>query len=198
MKTTMKSCCCGAKDTTKRKLYDFEAKAQDGSVVKLDKYKGDVVLVVNTASQCGFTPHYADLQSLYAKYGAKGFAILDFPCNQFGGQSPESDAETTQFCQLNYGTTFSQLKKVEVNGTNELPLYTWLKAEQGFKGFDLDHKLGGVLDKILREANPDYDKSSDIKWNFTKFLIDREGNVVARFEPTTDMAIVDEAIEKLL
>lgn len=198
MKTTMKSCCCGAKDTNKRKLYDFEAKAQDGSVVKLDKYKGDVVLVVNTASQCGFTPHYADLQSLYAKYGAKGFAILDFPCNQFGGQSPESDAETTQFCQLNYGTTFSQLKKVEVNGANELPLYTWLKAEQGFKGFDLDHKLGGVLDKILREANPDYDKSSDIKWNFTKFLIDREGRVVARFEPTTDMAIVDEAIEKLL
>lgn len=199
MKTTMKCCCSsGTKSASEKRLYDFEAMAQDKSVVSLAKYKGDVVLVVNTASQCGFTPHYADLQSLYAKYGDKGFAILDFPCNQFGGQSPESDSETTQFCQLNYGTTFAQLKKVEVNGSGELPLYTWLKAEQGFKGFDMDHKLGPVLDKILREANPDYDKSSDIKWNFTKFLIDREGRVVARFEPTTDMQVVAEAIEKLL
>jgi len=192
----MKACCTAANGN--KNLYDFEAMAQGNKRVSLAEYKGKVALVVNTASKCGFTPQYNDLQALYAKYGERGFEILDFPCNQFGGQSPESDSETTQFCQLNYGTTFPQFKKVEVNGENELPLYTWLKATQGFKGFDEGHKLATVLDGMLREADADYDKKSDIKWNFTKFLIDREGNVVARFEPTADMAKVEEAIEKLL
>ena len=196
MDTRMKACCTAANGN--KNLYDFEAMAQGNKRVSLAEYKGKVALVVNTASKCGFTPQYNDLQALYAKYGERGFEILDFPCNQFGGQSPESDSETTQFCQLNYGTTFPQFKKVEVNGENELPLYTWLKATQGFKGFDEGHKLATVLDGMLREADADYDKKSDIKWNFTKFLIDREGNVVARFEPTADMAKVEEAIEKLL
>lgn len=194
--TTTTKCGCGCK--TKKSLYDFEVLKQDGSTSKLDTLKGKVVLIVNTASKCGFTPQYTDLQALYAKYNGKGLEILDFPCNQFGSQSPESDAETTQFCQLNYGTTFPQMKKIEVNGANETPLYTWLKSQQGFKGFDKDHKLTEILDKMLREADADYDKKSDIKWNFTKFLVDREGNVVARFEPTTDMAIIEQAIEKLL
>lgn len=195
MNTTKRGCCC-TKD--KRSLYDFEVMAQGNRSVSLADYKGKVVLVVNTASRCGFTPQYAELQALYAKYGGRGLEILDFPCNQFGGQSPESDSETTQFCQLNYGTTFPQFKKVEVNGANELPLYTWLKSERGFAGFDEGHKLAPVLDKMLREADADYDKKSDIKWNFTKFLIDRDGNVTARFEPTADMSTVEEAIERLL
>ena len=124
--------------------------------------------------------------------------IRGLACNQFGGQSPESDAETTAFCQLNYGTEFPQMKKSEVNGANELPLYKWLKAEHGFKGFDKGHHLSEILDTKLREADADYDKKSDIKWNFTKFLINRQGEVVARFEPTADMAKVEEVIEKLL
>ena len=166
--------------------------------MKLDTFRGKVVLVVNTASKCGFTSQYSNLEELYKKYHDKGFEILDLPCNQFGGQSPESDAETTQFCQLNYGTEFPQMKKCEVNGAGELPLYTWLKSQQGFKGFDEGHPLSKILDSKLREADADYDKKSDIKWNFTKFLINRQGDVVARFEPTADMAKVEEAIDKLL
>lgn len=172
--------------------------AQGGKPVKLDTFRGKVVLVVNTASKCGFTSQYSNLEELYKKYHDKGFEILDLPCNQFGGQSPESDAETTQFCQLNYGTEFPQMKKCEVNGAGELPLYTWLKSQQGFKGFDEGHPLSKILDSKLREADADYDKKSDIKWNFTKFLINRQGDVVARFEPTADMAKVEEAIDKLL
>lgn len=196
MKTTNKN--CGCKCNAKKNLYDFEVMAQGEKPIKLDKFKDKVVLIVNTASKCGFTPQYAELESLYKRYHSRGLEILDIPCNQFGGQSPESDAETTAFCQLNYGTEFPQMKKSEVNGANELPLYKWLKAEQGFKGFDKGHRLSEILDTKLREADADYDKKPDIKWNFTKFLINRQGEVVARFEPTADMAKVEEAIEKLL
>lgn len=196
METTKKSCCCGTK--REKTIYDFEVMAQGNKPVKLDEYKCKVLLVVNTASKCGFTPQYADLEAINKRFADRDFAILDFPCNQFGNQSPESDAETTQFCQLNYGTTFPQFKKIEVNGENEAPLYTWLKAQKGFAGFDKDHKLTPILDKLLGEADPDYATKSDIKWNFTKFLIDRNGKVVARFEPTTDMAVVANAIEALL
>ena len=196
MKTTNKSCGCSC-NTTKN-LYNFEVMAQDGKPLKLDTFRGKVVLGVNTASKCGFTSQYADLEALYKRYHDKGFEILDLPCNQFGGQSPESDAETTEFCQLNYGTEFPQMKKCEVNGANELPLYTWLKSQQGFKGFDEGHPLSKILDSKLRKADADYDKKSDIKWNFTKFLINRQGEVVARFEPTADMAKVEESIVALL
>lgn len=195
MKTRAKACCCKKSD---KNLYDFELTAQGGKSVPMSDYKGKVVLIVNTASKCGFTPQYAELQALYAKYNERGLEIIDIPCNQFGEQSPESDAETTQFCQLNYGTAFAQFKKSEVNGANELPLYRWLKAERGFKGFDEGHNLSPILDKLLREADANYDKTSDIKWNFTKFLIDRNGDVVARFEPTADMSKVEQAIEELL
>lgn len=195
MEIRKKSCCC---NKTTKSIYDFEVMAQGGKTVKMEDYKGKVLLIVNTASKCGFTPQYAELEALNKRFAERGFAILDFPCNQFAGQSPESDAETTQFCQLNYGTTFPQFKKTEVNGANESPLYTWLKAQKGFGGFDPSHKLTPILDAKLREADPDYDKKSDIKWNFTKFLIDRNGNVVERFEPMTDISIVAEAIEKLL
>lgn len=197
MEIRVKRCCC-TKSQSDKSLYDFMLVAQGAKVVPLSDFKDKVVMVVNTASKCGFTPQYEQLQALYAKYGERGFEIIDIPCNQFGEQSPESDAETTQFCQLNYGTTFPQFKKAEVNGANELPLYTWLKAERGFNGFDEGHKLTPILDKLLREADADYDKRSDIKWNFTKFLIGRDGRVVARFEPTADMAVVERAIEELL
>lgn len=187
--------CCSKQD---KNFYDFTVKTQDGKDKSLSDFKGKVVLVVNTASKCGFTPQYAELEALYKRYNAQGFEILDLPCNQFGGQSPESDSETTTFCQLNYGTTFPQMKKVEVNGPNELPLYSWLKSKFGFGGFDKNHKIGAILDSKLSEADPDYAKSADIKWNFTKFLIDREGNVVARFEPTADMESIEEGIKRLL
>lgn len=195
MEIRKKSCCCAKSD---KSIYDIEVMAQGGKSVKLDDYKGKVLLIVNTASKCGFTPQYADLEALNKRFADRGLAILDFPCNQFAGQSPESDEETTQFCQLNYGTTFPQFKKLEVNGANESPLYTYLKAQRGFAGFDPSHKLTPILDKMLSEADPDYAQKADIKWNFTKFLVDREGNVVERFEPMTDMAVVAEAIENLL
>ena len=195
MEIRKKSCCC-KKSTSS--IYDFEVMAQGNKPVKLAEYKGKVLLIVNTASKCGFTPQYADLEALNKRFADRGLVIIDFPCNQFAGQSPENDEERTKFCQLNYGTTFPQFKKIEVNGDNASPLYTWLKSQRGFGGFDPSHKLTPILDAKLREADPDYDKRSDIKWNFTKFLVDREGNVVARFEPMTDMSVVAEAIEKLL
>lgn len=195
MEIRQKSCCC-KKSTSS--IYDFDVMAQGNKPVKLAEYKGKVLLIVNTASKCGFTPQYADLEALNKRFADRGFAILDFPCNQFAGQSPENDEERTKFCQLNYGTTFPQFKKIEVNGDNASPLYTWLKSQRGFGGFDPSHKLTPILDAKLREADPDYDKRSDIKWNFTKFLVDREGNVVERFEPMTDMSVVAESIEKLL
>ena len=179
-------------------LYDFQAVRHDGQTLSLDMMRGKVVLVVNTASKCGFTPQYKELEEAYERFHEAGFEILDFPCNQFGGQSPESDAETVQFCQLNYKTRFPQMRKVEVNGPNRIPLYVWLTSQRGFQGFDLNHKLGKLLDSMLSKADPDYASKSDIKWNFTKFLINRQGEVVARYEPTTSMEEVTKAIEKAL
>lgn len=193
-----KSCCCSANKENSTNIYSFEVGAQGGKTLQLSDLKGKVLLIVNTASKCGFTPQYTELEQLYKSYRENGFEILDFPCNQFGGQSPEDDAERTTFCQLNYGTTFPQLKKIEVNGENESPLYKWLKAERGFEGFDEGHPLSEKLDEILRGADPDYAQKPDIKWNFTKFLVDRNGKVVARFEPTADMKQVEKAIEALL
>lgn len=193
-----KSCCCSANKENSTNIYSFEVGAQGGKTLQLSDLKGKVLLIVNTASKCGFTPQYTELEQLYKSYRENGFEILDFPCNQFGGQSPEDDAERTTFCQLNYGTTFPQLKKIEVNGDNESPLYKWLKAERGFEGFDEGHPLSEKLDEILRGADPEYAQKPDIKWNFTKFLVDRNGKVVARFEPTADMKQVEKAIEALL
>lgn len=196
MKTYPKSCCCGTK--TNKSIYDIEVMAMGNKPVKLEEYKGKVLLIVNTASRCGFTPQYAELEELYKRFSERGFEILDFPCNQFANQSPEEDEERVKFCQVNYGTTFPQFKKIEVNGPNESPLYTYLKAQKGFAGFNPNHRLTPILEQRLSEADPDYASKPDIKWNFTKFLVDRNGNVVARFEPMTEMTIVSEAIEALL
>ena len=181
-----------------KSIYDLKIETQTGDSVPMADFKGKVLLIVNTASRCGFTPQYEDLEKLYEKYSDKGLVILDFPCNQFGQQSPESDAETTQFCQLNYGTKFPQYKKIEVNGPNETPLYKWLKEQKGFGGFDTNTKFGKILDEMMSKQDSDYAQSADIKWNFTKFLVNRDGNVVVRFEPTDSMAVVDKKIEEIL
>jgi len=155
-------------------LYQVTVNDREGNPVSLDTYNGKVLLIVNTATGCGFTPQYTGLQKLYDNYHDRGFEVLDFPCNQFAGQAPGSNEEIHQFCTLNYGTTFPRFGKLDVNGENESPLYTFLKAEKG-----------GLL-------------GSAIKWNFTKFLIDREGNVVKRYAPMDAPESMEKDIEALL
>ena len=178
-------------------FYDYKVTTGKGEELALASLKGKVVMVVNTATGCGFTPQYAPIEQMYKDYHEKGLEILDIPCNQFGAQAPGTDEEIHEFCTLHYNTTFPQMKKADVNGENELPLYTWLKAEKGFEGFD-DHQLKPLLEDMFAKNDPDWDKKPDIKWNFTKFIIDREGNVAARFEPTADMAKVEECVKSLL
>ncbi|MCI7469912.1 MAG: glutathione peroxidase [Lachnospiraceae bacterium] len=174
-------------------FYDYSVKNAKGEDLPMSDYEGKVVLVVNTATGCGFTPQYKDLESIYEKYHDKGLEILDIPCNQFAGQTPGTDEEIHEFCTLKYNTQFPQMKKSEVNGPGELPLYTYLKSQQGFKGFGKGAKalaMGALLHKI----DKDYKNNPNIKWNFTKFLVDRKGNVIARFEPTEDMKDVEAAV----
>ena len=179
-------------------IYDFNVKNAEGAEVSLKDYAGKVILVINSATECGFTPQYDSLQDLFEKCSDKGFVVLDFPCNQFGHQAPGSDEEIVSFCDSTYGITFPIFSKIEVNGSNENPLYTYLKSQKGFAGFDPDHPLTPMLESSLERTDPDYKENSDIKWNFTKFLIDRQGNVVERFEPTTDMPLVEDRIVSLL
>ena len=155
-------------------IYDFKAITSSGEELDFNQFRGKVLLIVNTASKCGFTPQFAGLEELNQKYKDQGLVILGFPCNQFASQDPGSDEEIANFCQVNYGVTFQMMKKIDVNGKNAIPLYQFLKQ-----------KTKNIL-------------SEDIKWNFTKFLINRHGDVVTRFEPTADMAKVEEAIVKLL
>lgn len=180
------------------KVYDFNLLDKKGNEVSLSQYRGKVLLIVNSATECGFTPQYEELEALYKKLKGEGLEILDIPCNQFGGQAPGTDEEISEFCSLKFGTQFPQFKKSDVNGEHELPLYTWLKSEKTFEGFDMEHKIAPILVDMFDKSGKDWRKSSDIKWNFTKFLIDREGNVVARFEPTKDLKKVEEEIRKLL
>ena len=179
-------------------LYLFDAVDGDGNTIDLATLEGKVVLVVNTATQCGFTPQYTELQQLYSRYADRDLCILDFPCNQFGAQAPGSNEEIHAFCTGTYNVTFPQMAKIDVNGDSAAALFTWLKEKAPFGGFDTTDPRGAYLDKMFRSADPEYDKNSDIKWNFTKFLIDRKGNVVRRFEPTDPMADVEKAIEQLL
>ena len=178
-------------------IYDYKVTKRNGEELSLKEYEGKVILVVNTATGCGFTPQYAPIEELYKKYHDKGLEILDIPCNQFGEQTPGSDEEVHEFCQLHFNTTFDQMKKSDVNGENELPLYTYLKSKQGFKTFG-ESKMAKMMANMLFNLDPDFAKKSDIKWNFTKFVIDRKGEVVARFEPTIEMEEVEECIKSLL
>ena len=172
-------------------IYDFKVKDDAGKEVSLSDYKGKVLLIVNTATRCGFTPQYKELEALYKKYRSEGLEILDFPCNQFGQQAPGTIQEIHQFCSANFDIQFPQFDKIEVNGANEHPLYTWLKAQKGFSGFDVNDQRGKFMDEMLRKQDADYDKKSDIKWNFTKFLVSRDGRVLKRYEPTDKMAAID-------
>ncbi len=178
-------------------FYDYTLTAQNGETVRMDSFKGKVVLVVNTATGCGFTPQYEPLEKIYRNLHGKGLEILDIPCNQFGGQAPGTDDEIHAFCTLHYNTTFPQMKKADVNGDNELPLYTYLKSQKGFAGLD-EHQYKKLLEEMFSKADPDWAAKPDIKWNFTKCVIDRKGNVVARVERTADMAAVEAFIVKLL
>ncbi|HKL96592.1 MAG TPA: glutathione peroxidase [Paludibacteraceae bacterium] len=155
-------------------IYDFQVKDAKGNVVNLSEYKGKTLLVVNTATGCGFTPQYKGLQHLYEKYQSKGLEILDFPCNQFGKQAPGTEEDIHQFCEINYKTTFRLFSKIDVNGKNELPLYTYLKGQKG-----------GFLNKR-------------IKWNFTKFLINKKGEVIERFGPMETPEAIEEKIARIL
>ena len=179
-------------------VYDFSVKDRKGNEVSLKEYANEVLLIVNTATKCGFTPQYEELENLYKKYHAKGFEILDFPCNQFGQQAPGTDEAIHEFCKLNFGTEFPRFKKIKVNGDDAEPLYQYLKEQKGFAGWDPNHKLTPILEEILSKEDPDYKEKSDIKWNFTKFLINKQGQVVARFEPTEDVGQVAKQIEELL
>lgn len=178
-------------------FYDYTVKDGNGEDLSLEAFRGKVVLVVNTATGCGFTPHYKPMEEMYEKYHDRGFEILDIPCNQFAGQTPGTDEEIHEFCTLNYNTQFPQMKKSDVNGENELPLYTYLKGEKGFEGFGKG-PVALAMGAMLKKIDKDYKNNPAIKWNFTKFLVDREGNVVARFEPTADMKQVDAAVAALL
>lgn len=178
-------------------IYDFSLPRANGEEVSLKEFEGKVMIVVNTATGCGFTPHYEPLEEMYKKYHEQGLEIIDIPCNQFAGQTPGTDEEIHEFCQLHYNTEFEQFKKSDVNGENALPLYRFLKEQQGFGGFG-EGKSAGFMDEMLRKMDAEYDKNPEIKWNFTKFIVDRKGNVVARFEPTADMAEVEKCAVSLL
>lgn len=155
-------------------VYDYKVKDNKGNEVSLDKYKGKVLLIVNTATECGFTPQYEGLQNIYEKYKDKGFEILDFPSNQFGSQAPGSDEEIQNFCTSRFGTSFDRFAKIDVNGDNEEPLYAYLKEQKG-----------GIF-------------NNDIKWNFTKFLVDRNGEVVNRYSSQKKPENIAKDIEELL
>ena len=176
-------------------IYDYIVKNREGKDISLKEFEGKVLLIVNTATGCGFTPQYEGLEKLYKQYHEKGLEILDFPCDQFGHQAPGTDDEIHQFCVAKYKTSFDQFKKIEVNGENEDQLWAYLKSQQGFKGFDL---TGKILIPIVKAMDPDYKNNSNIKWNFTKFLVDRNGNVVERFEPTIKPEKIENKIIELL
>ena len=167
-------------------IYDYTLISGDGSEVALDQYRGKVLLVVNTATGCGFTPQYEQLEQLYEQYHDAGLEIIDVPCNQFAGQTPGTDEEIRQFCTLKYNTRFPQMKKSDVNGENALPLFTYLKSKKGFEGFGKGPKAL-AMSAMLKTIDKNYKTNPDIKWNYTKFVVDRQGEVVARFEPTADM-----------
>ena len=172
-------------------VYDFKVKDYAGQDVSLSDYKGKVLLIVNTATRCGFTPQYKELEALYKKYRGEGLEILDFPCNQFGQQAPGTIQEIHQFCSANFDIQFLQFDKIDVNGANESPIFTYLKSQKGFSGFDLNDKTGKFMDEMLRKQDADYDKKADIKWNFTKFLVSRDGQVLKRYEPTDKMTDIE-------
>ena len=177
-------------------IYDITVKKRTGEVIELGAFKDKVLLIVNTATGCGFTPQYEVLENLYKKYHAQGLEILDFPCNQFGKQAAGSNDEIHEFCQLKYNTTFDQFDKIEVNGENEDSLFKYLKDnsdEEIVNG--MKHKLAM---KAILKISDTFNNKNDIKWNFTKFLVDRKGNVIMRVSPIESPMILEDKIKELL
>ena len=183
-------------DKTMAKLYDFKALNNKGAEVDFAQFEGKPVLIVNTASKCGFTPQYDGLEALYQKYKDRGLVIIGFPCDQFAHQEPGSDEEIAEFCRLNHGVTFPLMSKIEVNGANEHPVFTFLKAAAPTEEYlGLKAKATG---KMLKGISKTYQKESDIRWNFTKFLVARDGVTVKRFAPTTEPKDFEKDIEEVL
>ncbi len=177
-------------------IYDFNVKNRKGEDVKIEDYKGKVLIIVNTATGCGFTPQYEGLENLFKKYHDSGLEILDFPCNQFGNQAPGSDDEIHQFCQFKYNTSFDQFAKIDVNGEAESPLYAFIKNE--IKEDIVDGMKNTLAMKAIEKISSTCKKDGDIKWNFTKFLVDRSGAVVARYSPTYKPEDMENKIQELI
>ena len=177
-------------------IYDYTVKNRKGEDVSISEFKGKVLLIVNTATGCGFTPQYEGLEKLYKEYHNKGFEVLDFPCNQFGNQAPGSNDEIHEFCTLKYNTTFDQFAKVDVNGENESPLFTYLKDNAPVE--EVSGLKNKMTMKTIEKISTTAKKENDIKWNFTKFLVDKEGNIVGRFAPTDEPKKIEESIKNLL
>ncbi len=180
-------------------IYDINIMKKDGTLQSLREFEGKVIMVVNSATHCGFTPQYNEFKELHNKYSDQGLVILDFPCNQFGEQAKGTDGEIAEFCTINFGTPYELYAKIDVNGEHETELFKYLKSQKGFKGFNNEkHPLNERLKEMFGKADPDYEKNDDIKWNFTKFLIDRTGMVVERFEPVDDIEIIEGNVVDLL
>ena len=177
-------------------IYDFEVKDGEGNMVSLSQYRDKVLLIVNSATKCGFTPQYAELNEIYAEFNSLGFEILDFPCNQFRSQAPGTTEEITEVCRSKWLVPYAIFDKIDVNGKNADPLFEYLKEAQPFK--EITGKGSTKLKIVLKAMDRHYKDNNDIKWNFTKFLVDRKGNVVRRFEPTEDLGEVSQAIRTLL
>ena len=180
-------------------IYDITVKDMDGSDVSLANYKGKVLLIINVASKCGLTPQYEGLEALYQKYKDQGLEILAFPCNQFLEQEPGTNEEIQSFCSLNYNVTFPLFDKIDVNGENESPLYTYLKEQAPFKGYpEGTEEFAAMLDEIHQQIGTGFDQGDAIRWNFGKFLVSKDGKTILRFEPMVTPADVEAAIQQML
>lgn len=187
---------CAQKQEKMATIYDFKTLNNKGEEVDMAQYRGHVLMIVNTASKCGFTPQYDGLEALYQKYKDQGLVILGFPCDQFKHQEPGTDDEIAEFCRINHGVTFPLMKKTDVNGDNEHPVFTWLKAQaptEEYKGIKAK-----ATHTLLKSISSTAKKESDILWNFTKFVISRDGTKVLRFAPVAEPADMEKAIEELL
>ncbi len=184
-------CCAGGQIT------QFTMVSLEGDTIPFTRYEGKVILIVNTASKCGFTPQYAGLESLYQKYKDRGLVILGFPCNQFGGQEPGTATDIRSTCLRNYGVNFPMFAKIDVNGADEAPLYSFLKAKAPFVAYP-DTKLGSRLDDMHRKNKTGFDEGNNIRWNFTKFLVSKDGTTVKRFESMVSPEQMEKDIEQLL
>ena len=178
-------------------FYDLSVTKANGEELSMREFEGKVVLIVNTATGCGFTPHYKDIEEMYEKFRDRGFEVIDVPCNQFAGQTPGTDEEIHEFCTLKYKTQFPQMRKSDVNGPDAIPLFKYLKEQKGFEGFGKS-PTALAMSAMLAKIDKDYKNNPEIKWNFTKFVVDREGNVAARFEPTVKMDKVASFVESIL